>query len=236
MTTVIANDKFMIADHRVTDHFKPNHRSDVQQYSRTAMMNSFSDSFHKLKVIDNKRSNSKTSEGKSPVCMGGSGSASEMETFTTAFYSINEPSIEKKLKLIKELTKISRLTVLFMLEDGCKLTAEFKPGAGLKVDELVAGVGVAIGSGSSILRELGAFDRDDLTVEELLFIASYLDNYTSSSYSVFSLEEMVLYQNVIPDPRYVRKTAWKAFQRLNPFKKLPTQYLNVKNDVCDILY
>jgi len=235
MTTIIANDKFMIADHRATTlvHQEDNH--DVFSTGpKTARLDSYSDCFHKISLIDHTKGSFKGVNGDPIMCFGVSGSTSDRARFISALYDIRDNDIEKRITLLRKHCQFKNMSVMFMDSKGGKIVAQFY-GPNSRTNVLSPDVTRAIGSGCVFLKASGAIYNNELTMEELLFLAAYFDTGTGSSYSVYSVEENILYQNVIPSTEYIRKTAKSAFDKLKIFDKAPEQYFNVKNDNSDYI-
>lgn len=216
MTTVICYNGYMVSDHRSTIVIKKDEAKINIVTKEQDKIADISDSRvkiflprHGVRVIDHK--------GPMVKAFGCAGSSEEVKKVRNfiSFLKPDEYSLNDLFRTIQTVCGIkTSIAVLMLMDDG---TSRMKTFQNEKMTSAVFGkndIG-CIGSGSSIIKGLRHVLPETVHIEELFALSAMTDKYTSPSYSVYSLQDNVLYTSVIPSIQYLREKAQLLLSRLD---------------------
>lgn len=224
MTTIIATEDYMIADHRVSSPIPKNSGfSDITNPNNKELYE-YTDASNKIMVL-NLKEPLVNKDGARYLYLSTAGNRS-FGRHLREILEYGPRNTEERFRWFSKAARLTALQAVLLAEDGTKLVVRFNTNNpdvthfGRKQD-------VAIGSGTRVYESLRRLIPDGLTIEEKFILCSCLDRFSSQSYSVAGVREKILYANVIPPQEYFKERLASIWSRLDIQKLFVNRRTNV---------
>lgn len=231
MTTIVTDGKFLIADHRVTTTFQEGVvLTDI--FSSANASGILSDSIVKIKLIDDTQEVRADGHRVRAYALAGSADVcARIRKFLKAAGPI--VNLETMAAAMSCLGASISADMVFICDNNVVGLLEFSPVA--KLSYGVAPIVLCRGSGITPFQSISNQYVDvfaAMTLEDKFLTAAMLDEYSSMSYSVYSIDEHVLYPYVMVDQADVTRKRKEILGRLMESKLGKIVHHNSRNSVA----